>query len=325
MTRVDDRRLDTDKSPLGSLEEIQVEIVQGLRSTPKKLPTKLFYDQRGSELFDQICELKEYYPTRTETEIMRKNIDEIAMLIGKDIVLVEYGSGSSLKTRLLLENLTNLQAYVPVDISQGFLYQTVESLKQSFPHVQIVPISADFTGSFSIPLLEKADARRVAYFPGSTLGNFHPPQAVSFLRSVAQLVGSGGGLLIGIDLQKAPEVLNLAYNDEKGVTAAFNLNILRHINRICSADFVEDRFEHLAFYNEQAERIEMHLVSKQPQDVSFADAIFHFREGEEILTEVSYKYTHSGFAVMAAQAGFRIQKTWEDKNDYFSVQYLIAE
>jgi dimethylhistidine N-methyltransferase len=300
------------------------EVLLGLKKTQKTLPSKLFYDLRGSLLFGQICKLGEYYLTRTETSILQENIREMAELIGPDCLLIEYGSGSSVKTRILLDHLPEMAAYVPVDISKNHLYDTVEDLNRSYPELTIVPLWADFTKTFSLPPVWNGFSKKLAYFPGSTIGNFNPDQAIDFMRNVAALVCPGGGFLIGIDLQKDPEILDLAYNDHKGITAAFNLNMLTHLNRRFHADFVEDHFEHRAFYNQQAGRVEMHLVSKQEQLVTIDGSGYHFYQGESILTEVSYKFTVDGFARMAAQAGFEVRKVWLDPNKYFSIQYLVA-
>lgn len=305
-------------------DDLTLEVLGGLQRKVKILPTRLFYDQRGSRLFDQICQTDEYYPTRTEIAIMEQNIQEIAGVFGVDSALIEYGSGSSTKTRLLLDHLPDLAAYVPVDISRGHLFKTAGTLERLYPNLLISPLCQDFTLPFSLPPLPLSASRKLAYFPGSTIGNFTPSEAVAFMRRVAHLVGPGGGFLIGIDLQKDPTVLYRAYNDRQGVTAAFNLNILTHINRVLQANFVESQFEHLAFYNQRAGRIEMHLVSQLDQVVTLNGSRIHIRRGERILTEVSYKYTLSGFREMAARAGFDIRQTWEDPREYFSVQYLVA-
>jgi dimethylhistidine N-methyltransferase len=301
-----------------------LEILQGFQKEQKTLPSKYFYDQHGSFLFDQICKLDEYYITRTETAIMQQNIAEIAGLIHPNCLLIEYGSGSSDKTRMILNHFSQLAAYVPVDISREHLFNSAESLNRNFPNLVIFPLWADFTREFSLPLVSNGFSQKLAYFPGSTIGNFYPTQAVDFMRNVASLVGPGGGFLIGIDLQKDSEVLNQAYNDRKGITAAFNLNILAHINQNFHADFVESQFEHLAFYDQQAGRIEMHLVSKQDQMVTINGIGFNLYKGERIMTEVSYKYTTEGFAEMADLAGFDVIKVWLDSKKYFGVLYLVA-
>jgi len=311
-------------SPLDVPDDLSMEVLQGLQNERKTLPSKLFYDQQGSLLFDQICKLEEYYPTRTEKAIMQQNIHQIAGMVGSSCLLIEYGSGSSVKTRLLLDHLPDIAGYVPVDISREHLYNTAENLNRTYPDLVIFPLWADFTQVFSLPLEIDGEIRKLAYFPGSTIGNFYPQQAIDFMRNVAGLVGPGGGFLIGIDLQKDPDILNLAYNDRKGITAAFNLNMLTHINQKFQADFKESHFEHLAFYNQIAGRIEMHLISKTDQLVTFDGSRISFHQGERILTEVSYKYTLEGFARMADLAGFNVRKVWVDSNNYFSVQYLVA-
>ena len=311
-------------NPLVLEDDETLEVLQGLQKEQKSIPSKFFYDQHGSQLFDQICKLDEYYITRTETEILQQNIHEIAKMVGSDCLLIEYGSGSSEKTKMMLDHLPKIAAYVPVDISRDHLFNTAENLNRSYPKLVIFPLWADFTKVFSLPLMNNGFSKKLAYFPGSTIGNFYPQQAIDFMHNVATLVGPGGGFLIGIDLQKDPDILNLAYNDRKGITAAFNLNMLTHINRKYYADFVESQFEHFAFYNQQARRIEMHLGSKRDQVVTINGSGFYLQRGERVLTEVSYKYTVEGFAEMAAQAGFDICKVWLDPNRYFSIQYLVA-
>lgn len=300
------------------------EIHQGLSQPQKTLPAKLFYDEKGSELFDEICELEEYYPTRTEIEIMQHNIDEIAEAFGPQSALVEFGSGSSLKTRLLLDHLEDLAAYVPMDISEDYLYKVADDLQQRYPDIEVAPLAADYTRTFSLPILEQDFTHWVAYFPGSTIGNFTPQAAIPFLCHVAELLGKGGGFLIGADLQKDAAILNAAYDDAKGVTAEFNLNMLIHINREYDGNFDLDAFAHRAFYNEEAGRIEMHLVSLAEQEARIGNRSFDFSEGETILSEVSYKYTVPGFEKMVAQAGFRVEKVWTDEKNLFSVQYMVV-
>jgi dimethylhistidine N-methyltransferase len=311
-------------NPLVVNDDKTLEILQGFQREHKTLPSKYFYDQHGSFLFDQICKLDEYYITRTETEIMQQNISEIAQMMGPDCMLIEYGSGSSEKTKLMLDHLSQIAAYVPVDISREHLFNSAENLNRNYPNLVIFPLWADFTKEFSLPLVSNGFSQKLAYFPGSTIGNFHPTQAVAFMRNVASLVGPGGSFLVGIDLQKDSEVLNQAYNDSKGITAAFNLNMLANINRNFQADFIESQFEHLAFYNQQAGRIEMHLVSKQEQMVTINGIGFDLYKDERILTEVSYKYTIEGFTKMVDQAGFDIREKWLDSNKYFGVLYLVA-
>ena len=296
------------------------EAIDGLTQTPKTLPCKFFYDARGSALFDKICELDEYYPTRTEMGIMQAHAPEMSDLLGTDCRLVEYGSGSSLKTRVLLDNARSLAAYVPVDISREHLERTAAGLARAYPDIPIVPVCADYTQPFDVPPARAA--RTVIYFPGSTIGNFPPPQAREFLARIAQVCGQGGGLLIGVDLKKSAAVLEPAYNDCNGVTAAFNLNLLVRMNQELGADFDLAQWEHLAFYNSVQGRIEMHLVSMRAQTVSIGGARIAFGAGERIHTESSYKYAVDEFACLAESAGFLVQRVWTDDEHLFSVQYL---
>lgn len=311
-------------APTANENSVLNEILIGMQKDQKELPSKLFYDDCGSYLFDEITRLEEYYPTRTEAAIMDSYADEIVNWIGSHAVLVEYGSGSSTKTRILLDHLPEMAAYVPVDISREHLFKTAEVLQVEYPDLTIAPVWADYTKVFSNPVVTPTNYHHVAYFPGSTIGNFYPHQAIKFLRNIAELVGVGGGLLVGVDLQKDHNVLNRAYNDSQGVTAAFNLNMLTHINREFGADFDVDKYHHRAFYNCQEGRIEMRLVSDRAQSVHVAGKRLEIEKGENILTEVSYKYTLSGFAELAASAGFEVGAVWTDPKKYFSVQYLVA-
>jgi dimethylhistidine N-methyltransferase len=303
---------------------LREEVLYGLQKKEKELPTKLFYDERGSRLFEQICRLDEYYLTRTEIQIMRQSIHEMVALMDSNIVLVEYGSGNSAKTRILLDHLPDIVAYVPVDISNDYLNMSADSLRQNYPDLLIIPVCADYTQPIAIPPVDSGLAHNLAYFPGSTIGNFTPNQAIDFIRNIADLVGPGGGFLIGADLKKDTNVLNAAYNDVEGITAAFNLNILTHINKKFGANFREENFEHLAFYYEDAGRIEMHLISKLEQAAQVCGEMFHFEKGEKILTEVSYKYALEDFAEMVYEAGFDVKRVWTDSKNYFSIQYLVA-
>lgn len=300
------------------------DVVGGLRQMPKSLPSKYFYDQCGSQLFDRICELDEYYLTRTELAIMEQFVDEMAAAIGPRTLLVEYGSGSSTKTHLLLQRIDNLAGYVPVDISQEHLEETAEQLAAVYPDLDLYPVCADFTSTFALPPIDSRYKRKVAYFPGSTIGNFSPDQALALLSQIAELCGSGGGLLIGIDMVKDVRVLEAAYNDRQGVTEQFNLNILTHINRELDADFDLEQFRHNAFYNEAEKRVEMHLVSRRQQTVLLGDHDIIFSRGETIHTENSHKYTATQFAEMAKKAGFRVAQTWSDKDGFFNIQYLVV-
>jgi len=297
-------------------------VITGLRKTPKEMHPKYFYDERGSQLFDQICELPEYYPTRTEQAIMDDNIDAIIGRIGDNALLVEYGSGSSLKTRTLLDHLPDLAGYVPIDISKEHLLNSVNDLAIRYPFLNLLPVVADYESAFTIPMPYQPVGHVVAYFPGSTIGNFHPYHAIDFLRSIRSACGQGSHLLIGVDLQKSPQVLQAAYDDSAGVTAAFNLNMLTHLNRELGADFDLNQFEHEAVYNKIHHRIEMHLISQTEQTVWISGQPIQFAAGEVVWTESSYKYTLASFAFLAAQAGYEVAEVWTDANDYFSVQYL---
>ena len=300
------------------------ETLSGLNQPQKTLPCKYFYDRRGSQLFDRICELPEYYPTRTEAAIMADNIAEMAAVFGPDCLLIEYGSGSSAKTRILLDRLPHLAGYVPVDISREHLHQTAESLASAYPHLEILPLCADYTAKFELPEASGPVRSRVVYFPGSTIGNFHRTEAGAFLRHIARVCGPGGGLLIGVDLRKSPQVLEPAYNDAQGVTAEFNLNLLHRMNSELGADFDLNGFEHEAFYNEAVGRIEMHLLSVSAQAVHLSGETIEFLEDETIWTECSYKYSLPEFAALAESAGFEVRRVWTDSDQKFSVQYLTV-
>lgn len=295
------------------------EIVAGLKLPQKKLSPKYFYDERGSQLFDAITELEEYYPTRTEAEILRKAVPDLFKGSGSGVSIVEYGSGSSIKTEILLDHLPQLNSYVPLDISGEHLHLSADRLADRYPDLEIIPVVADYTQPFELPEL---DGRKIVFFPGSTIGNFEREQAIEFLRSIGELIGPDGGLLLGVDLKKDPARLHAAYNDAKGVTAAFNLNLLNHLNRNYDAEFDPTRFYHYAFYNPRAGRIEMHLVSDRAQLINVAGEIIPFREGETIWTESSCKYTVQEFEQVAHLAGLRVDQVWVDENKLFSVQYL---
>ncbi|MCG8405031.1 MAG: L-histidine N(alpha)-methyltransferase [Phycisphaerales bacterium] len=305
-------------------EDFRAEALEGLRLPQKTLPCKYLYDQRGSRLFDQICQLEEYYPTRTELAIMKENIEDIASVLGPNCLLVEYGSGSSLKTRLLLDHLTDIAAYVPVDISKEHLLETAYNLKEDYPDMDILPVCADFTKPFEIPECEQQVDQRIIYFPGSTIGNFSPQQAIELLKEIA-VQSEDGGLLIGVDLKKDPAILKRAYNDRDGVTASFNLNLLEHINRELGADFDVDQFQHEAIYNPELGRIEMHLVSQKDQSVDFGDETITFKKGESIHTENSHKFSLEDFCRVAGDAGLQVENVWLDNDRLFSVQYLIPK
>ena len=297
------------------------DVLQGLTRRPRKLPPKYFYDARGSALFAQICELEVYYLTRTERKLLETHSAEIARRLGPEIALVEYGSGSSRKTRLLLDRLERPVVYVPVDISRTALAEAVRALRKHYPGLCIRPVWADYTRPFPLPEEAKAARRVTGFFPGATIGNFEPEEALRFLRKMAQQCGPGGRLVIGVDLQKEPSVLEAAYNDPEGITAAFNKNLLVRINRELEGTFDLDNFAHHAFYNAAAGRIEMHLVCRKSCRVRVAGRFFSFVAGESIHTENSYKYTLEGFARLLRRAGFRVRQVWTDPSRYFSVQY----
>ncbi|UCG74032.1 MAG: L-histidine N(alpha)-methyltransferase [Chromatiales bacterium] len=300
------------------------EILAGLRDRPKHVSPKFFYDERGSQLFEEICEQPEYYPTRTELDIMEDNLDEMANLLGTAVSLIEYGSGSSTKTRLLLDQLQDPAAYVPVDISKEHLASTAEQLAADYPDLEVLPVCTDFTKPFPLPVPSRAGARNVVYFPGSTIGNFNIDEAVGLMKVMRGEAGDRGGLLIGVDLVKARDVLERAYNDAAGVTAEFNLNLLCRLNREHDADFELENFRHEAIYDEQHQCIEMRLIAQDEQTVQVGNESFEFEEGEALVTEHSHKFTVDQFAELAARAGFELRKVWTDDAELFSVQYLDA-
>jgi dimethylhistidine N-methyltransferase len=300
------------------------EVLRGLRSPQKELPCKLFYDKFGSELFERITALDEYYPTRAEQRIMRAAAAEIAGALGPECVLIEYGSGSSQKTRILLDHLQQPAGYVPIEISREQLREAASALAAAYPDLLVVPVCADYTTSIQLPPVVPVGKRRVAYYPGSTIGNFTPEDARRFLSKILSVCGPDGGLLIGVDLKKDPLMLHRAYNDALGVTAAFNLNILARLNRDLAADFALEQFRHYAFYNPVFARVEMHLVSLRTQSVHVAGVPIHFTRGESIWTEASYKYNPPEFAALAASAGWHVEQFWTDDRGLFSVQYLTA-
>lgn len=301
------------------------DVIGGLSQPSKTLPSRYFYDRRGSQLFDQICELDEYYVTRSELAIMKEFADEMAEQIGPGTMLIEYGSGSSIKTRLLLDHLEETAAYVPVDISRKHLQICAADLSNAYPHIQVLPVCADFTQPFNLPIPEQTPTHCAVYFPGSTIGNFRPHEAINLLENIVHLCGTGGGLLIGIDLKKNIEKLHTAYNDREGITAEFNLNLLHRINRELDADFDVEHFRHQAIYNVEHGRIEMHLVSNQPQSVSIGENQIHFETGERICTEYSHKYTVEEFEALAAEVGLSLHKHWTDDENNFAVLHLVVE
>ncbi len=300
------------------------EVMAGLSSEPRTLPCKFFYDRRGAELFQKICDLPEYYITRTELKILQTDGADMASHLGTGIELIGLGTGAGTKTRILLEQLREPAAYIPVDISSGQLAQSTALFHQLFPGLEILPVCADYLQPVPLPSPKQTGGRRVVYFPGSTIGNFEPQIALVFLRRIAKLCQPGGGLLIGVDLQKDPGILERAYNDRRGVTAQFNLNLLARINRELGADFDLHRWKHRAVYNSAEGRIEMHLLSETDQSVRLADEQFDFRTGETIITEFSYKHTPEGFNALARQAGFAADKMWTDESHLFGVFYFTV-
>lgn len=298
------------------------QIVNGLSAPQKQISPKYFYDARGSKLFDDITRLPEYYLTYAELGIMWDNIAEIVELVGKQASLIEFGSGSSLKTRILLEHLSELAAYVPVDISEEHLHASANQIRDEFPHVDVLPVVADFTQEFSLPAPMVMPVRNIVYFPGSTIGNFECEMAIGLLRVMHHEAGKGGALLIGVDLQKDPAVIEKAYNDSAGVTAQFNLNMLQRLNRDYGANFDVNAFTHSANYDQDKSRVVIKLVSQADQTFEIGDTAFDIAAGESILTEYSHKYTLDGFAAMARTAGFAVEKVWTDAERLFSVQFL---
>ena len=297
------------------------EILAGLKQPEKMISPRYFYDERGSQLFDAITHLPEYYPTETEFGIMRDNVDELADLVGPQASLIEYGSGSSRKTRVLLEHLHELAVYVPVDISEDHLIASARKVRSEFPDLEVLPVVADFTKPFALPEPMTAPLRNIVYFPGSTIGNFTHEDAEELLRVMHLEAGEDGAMLIGVDLQKDPEIIERAYNDSEGVTAEFNLNMLTHLNREFGFDFDEDAFSHSAKYDEDEGRMVIELVSERDQVVTNGPESIEVAAGEAILTEYSHKYTLDGFAAMAEDAGFEVAKVWMDDERLFSVQY----
>ncbi|MEY6433478.1 L-histidine N(alpha)-methyltransferase [Thioalkalicoccus limnaeus] len=303
--------------------DVRSEVLAGLAQPVKRLPPKLFYDQEGSRLFDAITELPEYYPTRTEIGILRRHGAEIAAWLGPDAVLIELGSGSSLKIQTLLAALRP-RVYLPVDISRQHLRESAHALAAQFPALAIRAVCADYSVPFELPLEPHWD-HLAAFFPGSSIGNFEPADARRLLRQVAERLGDGGRLLIGVDLRKDARILDAAYNDDQGVTATFNLNLLWRINRELDGDFDPHQFRHRAFFNSAASRVEMHLVSQVDQQVEIAGQGFGFARGESIHTENSYKYGIEDFRELARGAGFRPEEVWTDPDRYFSLHGLRVD
>lgn len=305
-----------------SFDQLTTGVLEGLHKSPKELSPVWFYDELGSSLFDSICELPEYYLTRTEQAIMQQHAAEMARHMGPGVALIEFGSGTSVKTRLLLDQLEQPAAYIPVDISREPLLEAASLLARDYPMLPIIPVCADFTQPIDLPKRVATARRRVIYFPGSTLGNFMPDQAHQLLISMHRIVGRDGAVLIGIDLKKDPQVLQRAYDDPAGVTAQFNLNALRHINHELGANFNLGAFEHRALWREDQGRMEMHLVSTRNQVVDLGGAHIAIGRGEYLRTECCHKYTLDGFAQLAAGAHLAVTQVWTDIENKFSVQLL---
>lgn len=298
------------------------DVLAGLGQPAKAIPPKYFYDAEGSRLFDLICQTPEYYPTRTETAILERHGVEMAEMLGTSCTLIELGSGSATKTPLILQHLTDDAEYVPIDICDSHLQQSTQRLQAMFPKLKMQPLCADYHWLPGHAIKHYAGKRHVIFFPGSTIGNCTPDEAVQLLKTIAELVGHNGGLLIGVDAKKPATILNTAYNDAAGHTAAFNRNLLTRMQHELGAQLDANQFTHHAFYNEREGRIEMHLVSQCKQQIRLGCKTFEFDAGESIHTENSYKYTTEEFKRLAHAAGWQLQSTWHDDNELFNVHYL---
>ncbi|MDP9186298.1 MAG: L-histidine N(alpha)-methyltransferase [Verrucomicrobiota bacterium] len=314
----------TSSAVAAAKENFREEVLRGLAKSPRQLPCKYFYDDRGAQLFQQICDLPEYYITRTEIEILRLHGADMAKALGSQIELIGLGTGAGTKTRILLEELHDPLVYVPIDISKEQLENSCARFQEMFPRLQILPVCADYLEPLELPLPRHVSSRSVVYFPGSTIGNYEPEAASEFLARLVELAGDGGGLLIGVDLQKDRHVLERAYNDSAGVTAQFNKNLLARINRELAADFDLNNWRHHAIYNSTEGRIEIYLISDKEQVAHIGAHEFQFRAGEEILTEYSYKHTIPGFIDLARQAGFEFAQVWTDDARWFGVFYFTV-
>jgi dimethylhistidine N-methyltransferase len=300
------------------------DVIAGLSARPKRLSPKYFYDEQGAQLFEEITQLPEYYPTRCELAILENHAAEIAKLMPPDTALIEFGSGSTRKARILLDASATVTAYVPVDISSEMLQQEAAELRHDYPRLTVIPVEADFTKPFRLPRAV-ASQPRVGFFPGSTIGNFEPHAAAAFLKHAGSMLGDDATLIVGFDLIKDVNVLNAAYNDAAGVTARFNLNLLARINRELAANFDLGAFCHQAFFSVERRRVEMHLASRKRQRVRVAGRWFDFRAGETIHTENSYKYTPELFVAMARGVGWVPMAAWSDPQGYFSVHALTRQ
>lgn len=297
------------------------DVLRGLSRTPREIPFKYLYDRWGSRLFDRITTLHAYYPARVETRILEVCADELLSAFDQGLVLVELGNGVSRKTRILLDRAPGVLTYVPVDISWATLADSARELARLYPDLHVTPVCADYTGPLDLPVPRGRPC--LVFFPGSSIGNLDPPEVIALLRECRRVMGSGGAMVVGVDLKKDPALLDAAYDDPEGFTAAFNLNLLRRINRELGADFPLDRFRHHAFYDPKAGRVEMHLASLADQEVRVAGRRFRFRRGDTIWTERSYKYHPEEFAELARAAGLAVQRYWTDPERLFSVQLLV--
>ncbi len=315
--------LELDRVQTADREDFRRAVLTGLSRRPRAIPAKFLYDARGSALFDAICELPEYYLTRTETEILCAHAGDIAVLAGTDCTLIEFGSGSSVKSRLLLDAM-KLALYAPIDISREHLDRSIARLRRDYPSLPIEAVCADYMTLADLPQLTTS-GRRIGFFPGSSIGNLEPPEALAFLRKVRALVGDGGALVLGVDLKKDPARLHAAYNDSAGVTAAFTLNLLRRMNRELQATFDLDRFAHDAFYNAAEGRIEIYFRSLGAQSVTVAGRSFAFADGERVHTEYSYKYDTAQLQALATGSGFDLAKVWTDPDRLFAVAYFTPQ
>lgn len=313
----------SDQSP--ALDDMRSQVLAGLRRKPKALPSLFLYDDRGLALFNQICETPEYYPTRTEISILEAQHDVLHQRLPKGTAIIAPGAGAGIKTRLLLESLDQPSAYVAIDISGEHLDASTQEINAAFPDLAVVSVCADFTQPLELPLSELGDAFRLVYFPGSTIGNLEPKDAIELLRKFATMAGSNGGVLIGVDLVKDAATLEAAYDDVAGVSAAFAMNYLTRMNRELEADFEPEVWRYRAHYDAKHSRIVMALVSEVDQVVAIGGEPIAFQAGEAVRTEHSYKFTPESFAAVAAEAGLRVAECWTDPQQLFSVQYLLAE
>ncbi len=311
-----------DRGP--DFDEMMSEIREGLLAIPKTLPCKYFYDEKGSDLFQQICELPEYYLTRTETSLLTSIASEIAELIGPGCQMIEYGTGSSEKVRIVLSALIEPGSFTAIDISKEHLLTATKALSRAFPHLKVHAVTADFAKPFTVPAMT-GTGLRVGFFPGSTIGNFTHEEVIKFLKGTKKVVGPMGVMLIGVDLKKDVRILRAAYNDPQGITAAFNMNLLARLNRDLGTTFNLTQFSHDAVYDAELGRVEMHLVSHTKQTVTLGRDAIYFRKGETIHTENSYKYSQNQFKALSARAGYKTLRVWTDPNEFFGIFFLRAE